>query len=160
MTHKEVNLGERVKIIFFFKCQAFSFPYQALAFESSKPKPLLAGGNGDKRRKSCCFKSILFKEDVLSPGILRGSHRTRAATSLTSVKQGQFQICKKTSSSASPASFFFFLETIRPISCPPYILCLSHLLLSTFLPSSVSSKAKTITCFPSQQMNYSPTLLC
>lgn len=38
---------------FFFKCQAFSFPYQALAFESSKPKPLLAGGNGDRCTLYC-----------------------------------------------------------------------------------------------------------
>lgn len=53
MTHKEVNLGERVKIIFFLKCQAFSFPYQALAFESSKPKTLLAGGNGDQWTLYC-----------------------------------------------------------------------------------------------------------
>lgn len=89
--------------------------------------------NVDKRRKSCCFKSVLLKEDVLSPGIVRGSHRTRDANSLTSVKQGQFQICNKTPS-------FFFTGTIRLISCPPYILCLSHLLPSAFLPSSVLSK--------------------
>ena len=45
---------------------------------------------GHKEKKLLVFKSILPKEDVLSPGLFQGNHGIRVATSLTSVKQGQF----------------------------------------------------------------------